>query len=199
MKVAVVGLWHLGCVTAACVASAGFRVVGHDPDADTITALQTGWLPITKPGLDPVTRRMMDEGRLTFSADPASVQTAGIVWVTFDTPVDDDERADVDFVVERVTALFPHLGSGALVVVSSQLPVGSTARLERLYRDSCPEGTSTFACIPEHLRLGKAIEVFSHADRFVAGVRSLADRARLATLLAPFTARIEWMSVESAE
>lgn len=199
MKVAVVGLWHLGCVTAACVAAAGFRVVAHDSDADAIAELQTGRLPIAEPGLDLLTRRMMDEGGLTFSADPASVQTADIVWITYDTPVDDDDRADVNFVIDRVTALFPHLGTGALVVVSSQLPVGSTARLERLYRAACPEGTATFACIPENLRLGKAIDVFRHADRFVAGIRSLADRALLDTLLAPFTGRIEWMTVESAE
>jgi hypothetical protein len=32
----------------------------------------------------------------------------------------------------------------------------------------------------------------------MAGVRSPADRVRLATFLAPFTGRIEWMTVESS-
>src|SRR4051812_44730096 len=31
MNVTVYGLWHLGCVTAACVSAAGNRVVGLDP------------------------------------------------------------------------------------------------------------------------------------------------------------------------
>ena len=33
MNVCVVGLWHLGTVTAACLASAGDDVVGLDEDA----------------------------------------------------------------------------------------------------------------------------------------------------------------------
>lgn len=43
-------------------------------------------------------------------------------------PVDDDDRADVDGVVRQAAALFPYLSDGTLVMVSSQLPVGSTAR-----------------------------------------------------------------------
>ena len=36
MKVCVVGLWHLGTVTAACLASAGHQVIGFDFDHETI-------------------------------------------------------------------------------------------------------------------------------------------------------------------
>ena len=49
------------------------------------------------------------------------------------------------------------------------------------------------------MRLGKAIDVFTHPDRVVAGVRSETDRAKVARLFRPFTDHIEWMSVESAE
>ena len=199
MQVAVVGLWHLGSVTAACLAAGGFHVVGHDRDVKTVADLQAGRAPVAEPGLDSLTRQMMEEGRLTFSTDPASVRGADIVWVTYDTPVDENDHADVESVIGKAASLFPHLKNGAVVIISSQLPVGSTARLESLYRAACPEGTAAFACIPENLRLGKAIEVFSRADRFVAGVRSLADRERIEKLLAPFTTRIEWMTVESAE
>jgi len=59
--------------------------------------------------------------------------------------------------------------------------------------------TVGFACSPENLRLGKAIQVFTQPDRIVAGVRNEADRARFTALMAPITDRIVWMSVESAE
>src|SRR3990172_931436 len=36
MIIAVVGLWHLGTVTAACLASAGYTVIGFDENADAI-------------------------------------------------------------------------------------------------------------------------------------------------------------------
>ena len=57
----------------------------------------------------------------------------------------------------------------------------------------------SFACSPENLRLGKAIEVFTRPDRIIIGVRDAPARNRLAALFAPITDCVEWMSVESAE
>ena len=57
----------------------------------------------------------------------------------------------------------------------------------------------SFACSPENLRLGKAIEVFTNRICIVVGIRDEHARATVATLLEPITDRIEWMSVESAE
>jgi UDPglucose 6-dehydrogenase len=57
----------------------------------------------------------------------------------------------------------------------------------------------SFACSPENLRLGKAIDVFTRPDRVIVGVRDTVARQRVTEALAPITDRIEWMSVESAE
>jgi UDPglucose 6-dehydrogenase len=77
--------------------------------------------------------------------------------------------------------------------------VGTIAALDRTFAEARPGVDVSFACVPENLRLGKAIEAFTKPDRFVAGVRRPGDRARIAALLSPFTERVEWMSVESAE
>jgi len=199
MNVAVVGLWHLGTVTAACVAAAGHQVVGFDPDATLIQKLSLGELPVSEPGLAEMTTAGLDAGRLSFSADRRSIEKSRIVWVTFDTPVDEDDQADVDFVVQQVVQLFPCLAAGSVVLISSQLPVGSIRRLEELYRTACPRGSVAFACSPENARLGKAIDNFLNADRFVVGTRTLVDQLKLGELLHTFTTSIEWMSVESAE
>ena len=198
MDVAVAGLWHLGTVTAACLAKAGLRVRAFDQDIDIVLGLQEGRLPVAEPGLADLTARCMSDGLLSFSNDPAAV-AADVVWITYDTPVDEQDRADVSFVMNSIAVLFPYLKHDSLVIVSSQLPVGSTARLEAMYRAAHPDGKASFAYSPENLRLGKAIEVFARPDRVVVGIRSEADRARIASLLAPFTDRVEWMSVESAE
>jgi UDPglucose 6-dehydrogenase len=39
MRICVFGLWHLGSVTAACLAQAGHEVVGLDPDPQNIARL----------------------------------------------------------------------------------------------------------------------------------------------------------------
>lgn len=200
MKVCVHGLWHLGTVTAACLARAGHDVTGLDDDGDALRALATGVPPLFEPGLEDLVKSGMAAGRLRFTADPAAaLRDADVLWVAFDTPVDAEDCADTSFVQGRVEAVFEHLKRDALVLVSSQMPVGATATLEETFHRAFPGKDVSFACSPENLRLGKAIEVFSSPDRVVVGIRSEAGKERAAALLRPITDRIEWMSVESAE
>ncbi|MBJ7339122.1 nucleotide sugar dehydrogenase [Mycolicibacterium sp.] len=200
MKVCVQGLWHLGTVTAACLADAGHDVTGLDDDERALRTLTSGVPPLFEPGLEELVREGLAAGRLRFTADPAdALCDAAVLWVAFDTPVDEADCADTSFVEERVRATFDYLEPGTLVIVSSQLPVGTTARLEDDFRRRYPGKDVSFAYSPENLRLGKAIEVFTAPDRVVVGVRAEAGRQRAAALLHPITDRIEWMSVESAE
>ena len=191
MIVCVQGLWHLGSVTAACLAAAGHEVIGLDFDADTVAALERGRPPVAEPGLDVLLAEHAP--RLSFSCDAAVAVRADVLWVTYDTPVDGDDRADVEFVVDQVARVLPHVRSGTVVIVSSQLPVGTCARLAGMR----PE--VRVACVPENLRLGNAIATFRQPDRVVVGVREADAAATIAAVLAPITTRIEWMGVESAE
>src|SRR6185503_13819066 len=148
-------------------------------------------------GLEDLVRSGLGAGTLTFTTDPAAAERADILWIAIDTPVDEDDRADVEEVVSAAAKVLPYARSGALVLVSSQLPVGTTARLESM---AVAAGCNvSFACVPENLRLGAAIETFTRQARIVAGTRRDEDRERTSALLASFTDRFEWMSVESAE
>lgn len=199
MRICVYGLWHLGAVTSACLASLGHDVVGLDDQFDVVAALAEGRAPVFEPELDHYLKRGLEEKKLRFSISPAVAADVDVVWVAFDTPVDDEDRADTEFVIERIKWLLPQLTPGCLVLVSSQLPVGSIARLERHALEHFPGKTLLFAYSPENLRLGKAVSVFMQPDRVVVGCRSGEARARLIELIGTITDRIEWMSVEAAE
>lgn len=197
--IAVVGLWHLGVVIAACLAEAGFTVVGVDPDPEVVAGLNQDRPPVDEPGLAGLLREMRTAGRLTFATGSAeAVRAAGVMWIAFDTPVDEEDRADVEWVLERSAEVLADAAPGALVVLSAQLPVGSAAALGRrmagVGRDDL-----RFACVPENLRLGRALQTFRSPDRFVAGVSSDEDRAALGAVLERFGSPVEWMGVESAE
>jgi UDPglucose 6-dehydrogenase len=191
MKICVFGLWHLGTVTAACLGSGGHEVVGLDRDPMVIKNLKAGKPPIFEPGLT----ELIGSAAIEFTTELKAVQESDIVWITFDTPVDQDDNADVEYVIGEIEKLYPFLHSGALVLVSSQLPVGSIRRLE----EACPDKSISFACSPENLRLGKAIEIFTKPDRVIVGVRKEIDKLRIEEIFRPWNPRIEWMSIESAE
>jgi UDPglucose 6-dehydrogenase len=199
MRICVLGLWHLGCVTAACAAEQ-FPVTACDPDAATVAGLADGEPPIFEPGLKELIASQAAAGRLTFTSDTCgAVAAADMVWVTLDTPVDENDRADVEFVANQIRAIFAALPEGAMVLISSQVPLGFTALMEADFKAAFPGRRASFAYSPENLRLGTALDAFRKAQRIVMGVRSEEDRQRLEPVMGRFCDCLEWMSVESAE
>jgi UDPglucose 6-dehydrogenase len=195
MRVCVFGLWHLGCVTAACLARGGHEVTGLDPDAAVIGRLQQGEPPIFEPQLADLTTEGLAARKLRFTTNVAdALAGVDLVWVTFDTPVDENDVPQVSRVIEPVRSLLRQLPDECLVLVSSQLPVGTTRRL------AADAGQRvTFAYSPENLRLGNAIMAFSQPDRVVVGLQSERDRDKITALWAPFTTKIVFMGLEAAE
>jgi UDPglucose 6-dehydrogenase len=193
MNICVLGLWHLGCVTAACSAR-HFQVVGLDFDAANIAKLNSGQAPLFEPGLNELIAEGLAAKKLTFTTDPKiACARADILWLCYDTPVNEDDESDVDFVLGQLCRALPHLPKGALVLISAQLPVGVCRRLEAEFPDF------HFACSPENLRLGKAIDAFEKAERVIVGIRNDAKKPLLEELFAPFAPQILFMRTESAE
>jgi UDPglucose 6-dehydrogenase len=191
-------LWHLGCVTAASLASLGFTVVALDFDEGRVADLQLGRPPIAEPGLAELIQEGLASGKLSFTTDAqGACVDSDIVWVTFDTPVDDEDRADVDWLSGQLARLRDAVAPHSLVVVSSQVPVGYTRDLA--WRWHQHEPTLQFACSPENLRLGQAVSVFRSPDRLVIGLADDSARQRVEELFCWVTAPIVWMSLESAE
>jgi UDPglucose 6-dehydrogenase len=191
--IVILGLWHLGCVTAACCAR-HFQVIGLDFDQNVISKLNTGKAPLFEPGLDELTIAGIASKKLSFTTNPkAACANADVLWVCYDTPVNDADESDVEFVLTNLRKALSPLPKNALVLVSSQFPVGTCAKLEKEYPQF------SFAYSPENLRLGKAIESFEKADRVVVGLRDDSKRELLARLFAPFTRQVMFMRTESAE
>jgi UDPglucose 6-dehydrogenase len=193
MKIVVVGLWHLGCTVAACCARR-HDVVGLDSDAQNIARLQQGKAPLFEPGLDDLLSAGLAKKSLSFTTDPVEAcDQADLLWVCFDTPVNENDQSDVASVLERLRRALSALPPRAVVLVSSQLPVGTCRKLEaefpRLY----------FACSPENLRLGKAIEAFEKAERVIVGMRDDTCKALFENLFRPYTAQVLFLRTESAE
>jgi UDPglucose 6-dehydrogenase len=95
-QISVVGLWHLGSVTASCLAEKGFKVNAYDHDKKIINNFNNGVLPIFEPGLEDIINVNKKNGTLSFSSDPLSISNAELIWVTYDTPVNDQDIADVE-------------------------------------------------------------------------------------------------------
>jgi UDPglucose 6-dehydrogenase len=200
MKICVLGLWHLGSVTAACMAALGHHVVGLDFDEQRVASLSGGSAPLFEPGLEELLRSGLASGRLRFSRTVAEAAAgAQVLWVTSDTPIGSDGEPQPDLIIQQLEHVLPVLDAGTLVLVSSQLPIGSIRALQQRAALLRSGRSVNCACLPENLRLGSALRDFLRPDRIIVGVSSTSDRDVLEELLGTIGAPIEWMSLESAE
>ena len=199
MKICVLGLWHLGSVTAACMASVGHSVLGLDFDEPLVARLNTGASPLLEPHLEELLHQGLASGRLRFTSSVRDASAgAQVLWVAYDTPIGEDGQPQPEHVMRQLERVLPHLEANTLVLVSSQLPVGSTRRLQQ--RAALARGSdSGYAYVPENLRLGSGVRDFLSPDRIVVGIMHESDRHLLQGLLGAISAPIEWMSLESAE
>jgi UDPglucose 6-dehydrogenase len=129
-----------------------------------------------EPGLDAA----LDHGaaNITFANEPSECAGADVLWLTFDTPLSDGQ-ADVGYVFQQADKILMHCDHDQLEAKYPHL---------------------TFACSPENLRRGKAVENFKNPGRVIIGTLERANtRDRINTLFAPFCTNMIWVSVESAE
>src|SRR5262249_50430103 len=154
--------------------------------------LRQGVPPLHEPGLAELLAQGLHQGRLSFTSDhAAALRDTDVLWVTFDTPVNDHDEADVAFVRSQLEAVRQALRPGTMVLISSQVPVGFSRALESDWVGHALH----FAYSPENLRLGKALDVFRNPERVVVGVRRAEDKELLASLFPAHCPRFEWMSV----
>jgi UDPglucose 6-dehydrogenase len=199
MKIVVLGLWHLGSVTAACLAELGHSVIGVDESEEVVRMLQLGVSPVSEPGLNELLSQNLSTGRLKFVSQ-LDIETAyDALWVTIDTPVDENDRGQVELVTNLIMQAILSVPQDCRIIVSSQLPAGTTQMIRSTLNEHLTKRNITLCYSPENLRLGSAIKVFMDPDRIVVGIDSESDRKQLEPLFASISDRIEWMSVVSAE
>lgn len=117
---------------------------------------------------------------------------ADVLWVCYDTPIVDG-IPDVQWVVEQCTRDIGQVAPECVVVLSSQVTIGTTRRLEGLAPGII------IACVPENIRVARAVEDFDNQSRIVVGMRTNRGRETLQRLLSPYTGNIIWTDPETAE
>ena len=172
MKIGVYGLWHLGSVYAACLSKIGNKVVAVDEDKQVIDSFHKGVPPIFEPNLRELIENQKESGNLIFSSLVYDLSACDVVFITFDTPVFEDDTADYESIIHKIENLLAILKPNCVVAISSQLPVGSISRLESLSKKDYNDKNIDFCYIPENLRLGNAINAFMHPTRILIGRRT---------------------------
>lgn len=187
MKVAVVGSGYVGLVSGACLADFGHNVICIDKDAQKISILRKGMLPIYEPGLPELVLSNLAAERLSFTENLAvAVSDADVVLIAVGTPTRyHDRQADLSQVYDAAAAIGQHLNSFAVVATKSTVPVGTADEVERIIRKADPPNGFAVVSNPEFLREGAAIRDFKFPDRIVVGTEDARAREVMRELYRP--------------
>jgi len=199
-KVCVIGIWHLGSVYSVCLADLGYQVTGVEENPARVEDLNRGIPPIFEPGLGELLKNDLNLGRLSYTTDMShAVEGCNFVLITYDTPVDENDEVDLSPVLNACQEIGRHLESGAIIIVSSQVPVGTCDNIKSLVGQNNPSLDFDIACSPENLRLGQAINYFKNPDRIVIGADNKSTLDKVEALFDVIPAPKLRMNLKTAE
>jgi GDP-mannose 6-dehydrogenase len=174
MNVAVFGLGYVGCVTAACLAKHGHRVIGVDVVDDKVAMIKRGVAPVVEPGLAGLVREVVTAGRLsaTTSAEDA-VADAEVALICVGTP--DEGRGHPNLrsltrVAADITGCLAARSRPLTIVLRSTVLPGTTAAILEKVADTDGVGRHVSVAVnPEFMRESSSLHDFGHPPFVLIG------------------------------
>jgi len=168
-SVVMMGLGYIGLPTAALIASRGLKVTGVDIRENVVETINKGQIHIVEPDLDGLVHKVVKEGNLHAATKPI---TSDVYLIAVPTPFKENHEPDLSYVASAVRSIIPTLTKGALVILESTSPVGTTRKMEKLIFEERPElkGNLFLAYCPERVLPGNIIYELKHNDRAIGGI-----------------------------
>lgn len=197
--IAVLGLWHLGIITAVSLSELGFQVIGFDPDKKKIINLKKGIPHIFEPQLEELLEKNLKKKRITFTNDLKSVKKANIIYLAFDTPLNERDEVDTSVLLKTCRQIAPFMENDSILIVISQVPMGTTQQMEEIIKKTNKKLNFQIVYIPENLRLGKAFERFFKPAMIVIGTEQEKTFRAIEEIYEKVNSQKIWVSVKTAE
>ena len=185
MRISILGLGYVGCVSAACLAELGHNVIGLDIDARKLEPIINGQSPIVEPGLPELVRKGVGGGRLTATADyEEAVMNTDVSLVCVGTPSTESGSPNLEYtkrVCQQMAEVIGRKDTFHTIVFRSTIPPGTVETellpvLEELSGKS--EGEGFGVCFnPEFLREASAVKDFYNPPKIVIGERTPGSKA----------------------
>lgn len=174
-----IGLGYIGLPTAALIAGKGLNVTGVDVSKEVVNTINKGEIHIVEPDLDGLVHHVVKKGRLKASSQPTE---ADVYLIAVPTPFKENYQPDLTFVESAIASITPYLKTGALVIIESTSPVGTTEKMQEIILQQRPElkGKFFMAYCPERVLPGNIIYELEHNDRAIGGINDVSTQKAMA-------------------
>jgi UDP-N-acetyl-D-mannosaminuronic acid dehydrogenase len=190
------GCGHVGLPLAIALADRGATVGIYDLSTAAVDMVNGAQMPFAEPDAASALKRVIAEGRLQASADPAMVASAENVIVVIGTPVDEHLNPDQSAIPRALDGCARYLSDGQLLILRSTVYPGVTALVEKTVAGLGI--TMDVAFCPERIAEGKAMTELYELPQIVSS-RTTRGSERASALFRRLTDKIVLMSPEEAE
>jgi GDP-mannose 6-dehydrogenase len=168
MRIAIFGLGYVGCVSAACLASQGHKVIGVDVNPLKVQMINAGQTPIIEAGVDHLIAQAVAAGNLSATSDVGqAIANADLSLICVGTPSNDNGSLDLRYVrrvASEIGQALARQDNYHVVAVRSTVLPGTVANevLPLLQETSGRRPGQDFGLCsnPEFLREGSAVTDF---------------------------------------
>ncbi len=166
--ITILGTGYVGLTTAALFAAAGLKTFVVDPNESRLQAVREGRSFFYEEGLDPLVAHGVTSGLLIPTSSYAeSVPHSDIVISAVGTPDNPDGSSNLTYLFAAAEEAAKYLKPTAVYVQKSTVPVGTGARIIKLFSGESVK--ATYVSNPEFLRESTALRDSLWFDRIVVG------------------------------
>jgi GDP-mannose 6-dehydrogenase len=207
MTISIFGLGYVGCVSGACFAELGHKVIGVEPNLTKLSLINEGKCPIVETGLDGLIQKAVRSGRFRATDDwREAIAMTDLAIVCVGTPSSGNGNIDLRF-VRRVCeqigqALKDREAYFTVVIRSTVLPgtVQDTVIPIIEQHSGKRAGVAFGVCMnPEFLREGTSIHDFYNPPKTVIGEFDTRSGEVLVSLYKPIPGPVVRVPIRVAE
>ena len=125
MKVSVIGQGYVGLPLALALVNSGYDVSGIDLDQKLVDKISNGSSPIIDI-TDQEVSSIVSSGNYSVTNNFDSVLSSGIVIICVPTPLNEEHKPDLAFLVSATNSISKNLQKGTLVINESTVSPGTT-------------------------------------------------------------------------
>lgn len=124
-KIAVVGQGYVGLPLAIAAANAGFRVIGLDNNSNKVLNLKNFISNIEGVDSDEL-KKITSKGNYFATEDFSKLADVEIILICVPTPLGNNGKPDLKFLIEAITEVAKNMSKGTLVIIESTVAPGTT-------------------------------------------------------------------------
>ena len=126
--ISVIGQGYVGLPLSLAAAESGFRIVGVDVNQNIVKQLNSGLTKLEDVNLLRL-KEFLKNGSYSATNEFSVVSESSIILICVPTPLQDNHKPDLSYLISAVKSIGKHLSKGSLVIIESTVAPGTTRGL----------------------------------------------------------------------